>query len=312
MLKIYKAIKGRSFVWWSRKLKNAFKYPDAILLRFLYNSKRLITDIELKFGFSKYDYQYQIIFIAGLPMSATTWVKNMAARIPGYYTRLVPIPYEIAVRQDIIDDAFKYAPNYAYSLFKTHLNPSKANLEIIKRNNVRKVVVTYRDYRDVIVSMYYRLIEFPGNKSDSHYHDYGKYSKEEAINKLIDVVASDAVEWVNGWFEVSEYQKNFVYLCRFEDLRTDPQKEFRNILSFYDIELSESEIKKIITKTKGSGEMGKNLNKGSSLPSGLGSNFRSGKIGGWNDEFSPNNIIYCKNKLGAELIKLGYESNYLW
>ena len=67
----------------------------------------------------------------------------------------------IAVKQDITHSAFKYTPSWSYTLFKTHLNPNYKNLEIIKENGVKRVVVTYRDLRDVALSRYHRLLKFP-------------------------------------------------------------------------------------------------------------------------------------------------------
>ena len=44
----------------------------------------------------------------------------------------------------------------------------------------------------------------------------------------------------------------------------------------------------------------------------LSSNFRSGKIGGWKEEFSKENISKAKKLLGNVLIELGYEDNLDW
>ena len=90
-----------------------------IIISFSYGVKRLVYDIYFIF---KKKYKYNIIFIAGLPMSATTKVKNMCGFIPGYFTRYSPTPYEIAVQQDISDKTFKYCPKWSHTLFKTHLN----------------------------------------------------------------------------------------------------------------------------------------------------------------------------------------------
>ena len=57
-------------------------------------------------------YKYNIIFIAGMPMSASTKIKNMCGMIPGYFSRYAPIPYIIDVNQGIVDEAFKYCPNW--------------------------------------------------------------------------------------------------------------------------------------------------------------------------------------------------------
>ena len=57
------------------------------------------------------------------------------------------MPYSIRVNQDISNSAFRYTPKWSYTLFKTHLNSSQQNINIIKKNGVKKVVVTYRDLR---------------------------------------------------------------------------------------------------------------------------------------------------------------------
>ena len=43
------------------------------------------------------------------------------------------------------------------------------------------------------------------------------------------------------------------------------------------------------------------------LPWALSSNFRSGRIGGWKEEFDSSNIDKFKKQCGDALIKLGYE-----
>jgi len=100
-----------------------------------------------------------------MPLSGTTKVKNMCSMIPGYFSRYTPMDYRIAVNQNISDSAFRYTPNWSYSLFKTHLNPNKKNIDIIKKNGVKKVVVTYRDLRDVVISNYHRLITIKPKKA---------------------------------------------------------------------------------------------------------------------------------------------------
>ena len=90
-------------------------------------------------------YKYKIIFIAGMPMSATTKVKNMCGMIPGYFTRYSPIPHDIAVKQDITKSAFRYIPRWSYTLFKTHLNPRSNYATIIDINStIRRTHTLYK------------------------------------------------------------------------------------------------------------------------------------------------------------------------
>jgi hypothetical protein len=257
-------------------------------------------------------YKYKIIFIAGMPMSATTKVKNMCGMIPGYFTRYSPMPYKIAVNQDISNSAFRYTPKWSYTLFKTHLNPSDENLEIIKRNGVKKVVVTYRDLRDVALSRYHRLIKFPKKKGDPYFSEYHLMKKSDAINDSINAVSERMVGWINGWKKKANKDKNFVLFIKFEDLIKNPKDEFIKILDFYEIKLNEKLISHICRDTEGKKDMVSNMNESELLPWALSSNFRSGKIGSWRNEFTEENVINAKRLLGKSLIELKYEDSLNW
>jgi hypothetical protein len=301
---------GKDFSWWLKLLKKIIRNPHFILARLHYNIKRGYYDSLSRNGRVKY--KYKIIFIAGMPMSATTWIKTMVARIPGYFVRTAPMPYSVAANQDISESAFKYTPDYGYSIFKTHLNPSEENIKIILDNNVEKVIVSYRDLRDVIVARYHRLIKIPKTKRDPHYIDYSSISKEDAINHCIDVVTKDYIPWIEGWFLISSQYKGLVHFCRFEDLLMNPTNEFKKILDFYEVSLPPKDISKIILQTKGSGDMVKNIYKGTLQSWAYSSNFRSGKIGGWKSDFTQKNIDYYKEKEKKTLIYLGYERDNNW
>ena len=134
--------------------------------------------------------KYNVIFIAGMPLSATTWVKNLFGRVPVYFTRFTPMPYDIAVIRNIVQSAFKYVPTYGYTLFKPHLNPEVENLNILKNNDVKKIIVTMRDFRDVAVSRYYRLATSTGPfgpKKKDHYQSVGHMLTEKK-RSLVDSI----------------------------------------------------------------------------------------------------------------------------
>lgn len=274
-----------------------------------YEFKKIFYDI---FFIFKKKYKYKIIFLAGMPMSATTKVKNMCGMIPGYFTRYSPIPYNIRVNQDISNSAFRYTPFWSYTLFKTHLNPNSQNLDIIKKNGVEKVIVTYRDLRDVVIARYHRLIKFPKKKNDPNFSEYHLIKKSDAINDSIEVVSKDYINWINGWFDIAKSENNFVLFIKFEDLIINPKNEFKKILNFYEINLNEKFIEQICKNTEGKKDMVTNLNESRILPWALSSNFRSGKIGNWKSEFTEENLIYAKKLLSESLIKLKYEFNSDW
>jgi len=274
-----------------------------------YEIKKLLFDIIFLF---KNRYPYKIIFIAGLGGSATTKIKNMCGMIPGYFTRFSPVPYKIHINQNITDSAFWFTPKWSYSLFKTHLNPNNKNLKIIKKNGVKKIVVIYRDLRDVSIARYHRYFNFPQKKDHPNFCAYHKMKRSDAINDSIERVSDVAVKWIEGWIDIKKKNKNMVLLLRFEDLIKNPKREFKKILKFYQINLDEDFIDKICKKTEGKKTMFQNINESRILPGAISSNFRSGKIGNWKKEFSKENMKLAKKLLGKHLIKLKYEDSLNW
>ena len=271
----------------------------------IYTSFSYLND--LKFIFKK-KYKYNIIFIAGMPLSATTYIKNMIGRIPDYRSRLMPMFRSIRNNQDISNTAFLLTPKWSYSVFKTHLNPKKENIDILKKNKVKKIVVSYRDPRDVVVSRYYRLIKFPKKKYELHSSiNYNSISKEDAINHSIELVCKYLIPWVYGWMEISKQNPNMILFCKYEDLIKNPEEQLRKILKFYQVDLDDDLISKIILKTKGSNDMTSNIIKGRFQPMALSSNYRKGGKGYWKDEFSQENIDLFNKLAGDALQKLNYE-----
>tara|TARA_B100001057_G_scaffold499685_1_gene611295 strand:+ start:5370 stop:6227 length:858 start_codon:yes stop_codon:yes gene_type:complete len=262
---------------------------------------------DLKFIFKK-KYKYNIIFIAGMPLSATTYIKNMVGLIPDYRSRLMPMSRSTRNNQDISNTAFLLTPNWSYSIFKTHLNPKKKNIDILKKNKIKKIVVSFRDPRDVVVSRYYRLLKFPKKKYELHSSiDYNLIPKKEAINHSIELVCKYLIPWVYGWMEISKQNPNMIYFCKYEELTKNPEEQFRKILKFYEINLDDDQIKRIILKTKGTNDMTSNIIKGRFQPMALSSNYRKGGTGYWKDEFSNENIDLFNKLAGDALRKLNYE-----
>ena len=81
---------------------------------------------------------------------------------------------------------------------------------------------------------------------------------------------------------------------------------------FYGVELEKEILEKIIEQSHGRKNMNQNIKDSYTLPFGISSNFRSGEVGGWREEFSKDNIVHCKKIYGDALIKFGYETNYDW
>jgi len=287
-----------------------FSNPQLLVRRAGHDLKRVAADYLSYFGY--YKDLPKIIFIAGMALSGSTWMKNLFARVPGVFTRPMPMPSDVEYKQNICDSAFSHFPKYGHTLVKTHLNPLKENIECIHNNGVDKVLVTYRDLRDVVVSHYYRLIEIPKNKESYDYKDYKAMGKEKAIDLLIEHTSKYFIPWIRGWIDVAKEDPKKYCFVKFEELKNDTKGTFSNVLDFYGINLNDKRINKIIELAKGSGDMKANIEKLKILPRGYVSTFRSGGVGQWKHEFTKNQIEKAKRLLGSALIELGYERDFAW
>lgn len=300
----------RNLRWWASEGFLAASHPVLLSRRIYYDVDRLVSDNLSAFGY--YSYPHRIIFLAGMAMSATTWMKNLLARIPGYYTRSTPMPPEIAYNHGIADSAFSHVPKHGYTLFKTHLDPKPENLDCIFRNGVDKVLITYRDLRDVAVARYYRLIEFPKARDAFDFVDYQALGKEKTMDHSIEIVSSEYVWWIREWMNVAQRDPGRYHFTKFEDLKKDTIGEFKKVLDFYGITLTDEKVGEIVEKARGRGTVRKNLTEAKVLPWGYAANFRSGKIGNWKQEFTKDQIAKCKELIGPALIELGYEKDLNW
>jgi hypothetical protein len=300
----------RDVSWWYERGMRAVRHPLLFSQRIGYNIKRFSCDQLNRFGY--YAYPHRIIFIAGLPLSGTTWVKNLFARVPGYFTRPAPMPDDVRYRQDICDSAFRHVPHFGNTLFKTHLNPTEANIDCISRHGVEKVLVVYRDLRDVIVSHYNRLLVFPKPKGAYDYVDIDVVGKEGLMDYCINNAAGECVDWIRGWHAFAKRYPGRCHFIRYEELKADTTKEFKKALEFYGICMSERDIDQAVDMSRGRGNVKKNMEAAKICPWGYASNFRSGKVGGWRRDLSDSQKTKCKALLGTALIELGYEGDLNW
>lgn len=284
--------------------------PSLVGTRIGYSLQRSGADVLAKAGYYKYD--HHIIFLAGMAMSGSTWMKNLLARIPGYYTRETPMPKDVQYNQDICDSAFSHTPGYGYTLFKTHLNPTRSNLDCIDRHGVTKILITYRDLRDIVVSRYHRLVGSPKAKDAPDYIDYCAMSKEKALDHSLEMVATYYVDWIRGWLDIAAKDPERYLFVRFEDLRVDTVGTYKKVLSFYGISLPDELVAKNVEAARGKGGLRKNRKVGQILPFAFSSNFRAGTSGHWRQELSADQITHCKELLGPILIELGYEKDLNW
>lgn len=272
-----------------------------------------ITSNDLRSFFGKKFGSNRTIFIAGYPKSGTTWVENFISNIPGYSPRILYGSRETLRQHNLPYNAFRMIPSFGYSAIKTHILPNSNNIKILKENKVDKVVIMYRDPRDIAVSQYFHVLKNnPWLATDSFYADYSEMTKDSAMQHSIDMIVNDYSLWVKGWLSIKEKNSNLdCMLIKYEDLRINYVEIFHNLLSFYGVSLSDKQFNNVLLKS----------NKKTSksffsflIPRnpGLKSTRRKGLTGEWKIHLNEEHKDCVKSKLGDLLIELGYENDHNW
>lgn len=293
--------------WLSRSLPQPIKNIAKAILSPRYHFKILVNDVKAMLGITSYP--SKVIFVAGYPKSGTTWVENFISNIPGYNPRVLSGSREIIRQHNLPADAFSGIPRYGYSAIKTHITPSPQNIDILVRNGINKVIVMYRDPRDIIVSNYYHVLkDNPWMVGDPEYADYNAMAKQEAISHSMNLIVDDYCSWVRGWMEVAKSNSGIeCFIIRYEDLRINRKDVFKNILSFFSICLNEEQF---------AGAMQAAEDKPGDMPTGrepgTRSTKRKGGSGDWKKELNKQQQEIVKDKAGQFLVELGYESGLEW
>ena len=293
--------------WLSKNSPGFIKKIGKVILSPCYYYKIFMNDFKALLGTTSYP--TKVIFVVGYPKSGTTWVENFISNIPGYSPRILGGDSEILRLHGIPSDAFKNIPRYAYSAIKTHASPGKTNIDVLTKNGVTKVLVMYRDPRDIIVSNYYHVLkDNPWKPDDPFYADYNMMSKEDALSHSTQLVIEDFCSWVRGWQQVSNQHQGMQCLyVTYEQLRYNPVQVFKRILAFFGIELDEASFQ-VVMQAAATSSASKPLGR----EPGKRSTRRKGVIGEWKKELNDHQRGLVKQHLGECLIELGYERNLEW
>ena len=289
--------------------------PLKSLIKIIFSPKYYLliffNDLRSLFG-NKFG-NVKIIFVAGYPKSGTTWVENFISNIPGYSPRILNGSRDMIRHHHLPKDAFNKIPNYGYSAIKTHILPYSKNIDVLIQAGINKVVVMYRDPRDIAISQYYHVLkENPWLASDQFYEDYTKMNKSSAIQHSIDMVLFDYDSWVKGWLSVEKNNSDIdCMVIKYEDLRLNSTQIFKKLLFFYGIELEDNLFNKMFISSDK--KISTNfIDTFTSLNPGTKSTKRKGQEGEWKMEMNSEHKKYFKDKAGDLLIELGYEDDYDW
>jgi len=252
-------------------------------------------------------YSHQILFIAGLPKSGTTWLEQMLASYPGFYPIMPPsaVVYELATGgshdYELPPDIFSRLKQKLIVL-KLHAHGSPHNVNILRSTQIPYVIL-YRDLRDVALSYYFYVRQTPWHPE---YPLYTNLSVEEALMAFADQMLPAYAQWIIDWHTNRDSQKSL--LIRYEDLVQEPYAIMTKVASLFELDDSPQTIQTIVDNHKfeqlsggrKEGQQSKN------------SFFRKGIVGDWSNHFTPPIKTKYKHLIGDFLVEFGYECDYDW
>jgi hypothetical protein len=234
------------------------------------------------------------IWICGLPKSGTTLIEEILdqllfVRIDRSVFRLFPNKDKLNLKN--IDNYISSFPNDKFSYVKTHLKYSDKLLNVFSKNKF-KLIVSFRDLRDTMISRYYHI--FYDKNHWQHQAVAGKPFKIGFLNSLkiktskfpknikFEEPIVTYYNWILGWKNINNPD---VKKINYETYLKNPVgyiqsiKKFTNCLDFDENKIHQKIISKISITKKIS------LEKKLKLTNKNVSTFRLGKLNQWKELF---------------------------
>jgi hypothetical protein len=244
-------------------------------------------------------YRQNVVFIAGLPKSGSTWLRDMFVSLPGFYSfqpaHITPTDHNLH------PDTFR-ACDHLLAVVKLHTYWSPQNEAILRQEGLRYVII-YRDIRDAAVSWYY----FVTNVRENHYLRpvVGTMSFEEGLHYYIDNFLASEVRWIRDWRAHRDPAMSVE--LTYERLRADTIRLFGETARFVCGDIPQAVIERAVRLNAFERKSGRKP--GQEDPKAFA---RKGISGDWRNKFTPEHKARFKAIAGELLIELGYERDMNW
>ncbi|RME47960.1 MAG: hypothetical protein D6791_04555 [Chloroflexi bacterium] len=243
-------------------------------------------------------YRQNVVFIAALPKSGSTWLRNLFCALPGFRPAL---PDHITPTDHHLTPT-TFAPfRHRLVVMRLHTSWSPANAQILAQEGLRYLVL-YRDLRDVAVSWYFDICSRP-----SHYlhAQIASMELDEALDYYIAHILPANVRWIRDWRAGRDPAASLE--LRYESLRQDELSAFTQAARFCCGEVPLYHLVRAVEENRFQRTAHKR--RSAAADSAL---VRKGKIGDWRNYLSQRHIEGFKEIAGDLLIELGYEQDLHW
>lgn len=267
-------------------------------------------------------YKHNLIFIAGLPKSGTSWLEKLVSEIPGYiqmngsFLRRLHGHGRLAYSHGINWDVINSAPKNRFSFLKLHTHYEEQYMQVLNNAGI-KATILIRDIRDMMISRYYHVMADQNHwqheiiKSLPFEEGFEKSLFGKSYEDTMDVIYF-YTKWILDWIRYIGANEDKCFLMSYEDMKNNLLSIFKKFLYFYQFEFSDKFISHMI-KAQNKMHLNKNnLSENLNLIGRMQTTFRKGSVGEWATLFNNKHKEIFKEIAGPMLIESGYEKNYDW
>lgn len=245
-------------------------------------------------------YPTNVVFVASLAKSGSTWLAGMLAALPGF-DRYQPSGWTAAMdtgaSQDVYPGLFAEVRR-RLAVIKGHTPGTIENVSRLQEAGV-KYLITVRDPRDQIISGYWYLRNRPHHPA----HRLAMtLSLDEFVSHELDpgTASVPRAAWLRKWLQNRDPDHS--HIVRYEDLLQNPLEEMRRICDFLGFEVGSELLEAIVLRhsfTAISGRAPGQEDRTSFL--------RRGVAGEWKESFSPEQRDLARRHVDDVAVALGYE-----
>ncbi len=186
------------------------------------------------------------IFIACVPKSASTFLKNLLVSLTGY--RDVFMVYAAGQSEHELYLPTLREAAHLDTVTQQHCRASDANVQMMQAFDIKPVVLV-RNIFDSVMS----LLDFynKGASYNSFFRaDYQSLDEETKIDLLIDNVIPWYFQFVASWSLVEKQKSLEIFWLGYEDLIADKPSVIQNVLKFYGLGAALRGIEQKIKETE--------------------------------------------------------------
>ena len=248
-------------------------------------------------------HRQDLLFVAGLPKSGTSWVESMLASFEGFQEIMPPSVIFHEIRRggshtfELSESLFRWLEGGSY-VMKLHAHGSESNASVLRKRGLRHAVV-YRDLRDVAVSHYFYVRRTPWHPEHSDYRDL---DVEEGLEHFADTLLAPFGRWIESWHEHAD--EELTIIVRYEDLLDDALGELEKLVRHFGIDAHSRRIREV-QEAHSFSRMSGGRERGSSDEDSF---VRKGVKGDWRNHFTSALERRFESVAGSALERGGYLS----